>query len=197
MRLIPLAITAAMLAALLAGCAGIEGKQVANPATVLRFDPSRRSVEFENNKDVDVTLEEANFTGKDGQSFGLKNLVVKDQASTVRAANVPQINADADRIDRIYTGVIGWSNSVWAGVNELAATVSPHVPQTIMASALGRFRQVTTPWGGYTSGLSGEAYSAMSAAQQKADQAELVAAIKAAVKAGVVEALAPPTQPSP
>lgn len=192
MRLIPLAITAAMLAALLAGCAGIEGKQVANPSTVVRVDPSSRSIEFANNKDVDLTLGGATFSDKDGRSFTLTELAVKDNASAVRAANVPQIQADTERLIQQYIGIVNWSNSIWTGVNQLAATVAPYVPQTVMASALSQFRSLSTPWGGYQSGV-GTLPGIVPTPIDPADLAALKAEVEA-LKKQLAEATSKPSE---
>lgn len=174
----------------LAGCAAIEGKQVANPATTLRVDPARRTMEFSNNKDVDLTIDKASFSDADGRSFALEGLNVKDNASTVRQANVPQIAADTERLVQTYAGIVAWSNSVWSGVNQLAATVAPYVPQTVLASALGRFRQVTTPLGSYSSGLAPGAAAGLLVPTEQyvtiddlaAMRAELLEAIKSTTK---------------
>lgn len=189
----------AMLVILVTGCPSTEGRGVANPTTEFRFTPERRAFEFSNNKDVDVELGKATFTDASGRSASVEGLKVRDNSSDVRKANVAQIDADAARLAQLYIGIVNWSNSVWSGINELAATVAPYVPQTVMASAMGRFRQITTPWGGYTSGFN----TLPATVPTPIDPAELaalkteVAALKAQLAAATQPASEPKTDTNP
>jgi hypothetical protein len=71
------------------GC-GVEGLHNANPATRISADAG--GFTFSNNKDVSVKLEEGSYDPAT-KMLVLKNLEIVDSASTVRNANVNQIDA--------------------------------------------------------------------------------------------------------
>jgi hypothetical protein len=123
-------------AATVCGC-GVEGLHNANPTTVIRVDPSSKSVYLSNNKDVDVSFDELTYT-KDG-SVSVKNLKITDKASSVRAANVEQIHALA-----VESKAIGeaWSMGLQAG----AQFVAQFVP---MVGGIQR----SPPWGAGNSAI--------------------------------------------
>jgi hypothetical protein len=75
--------------ALLPGC-GVEGLHNANPATRISADGG--GFTFSNNKDVSVKLESGEYDPVT-KKLVLKNLEITDSASTVRNANVNQIDA--------------------------------------------------------------------------------------------------------
>lgn len=106
-----------ILALLGAGCA-VEGVHSANPTTMIRVDPSTRSVYVSNNKDVDLSFEELTATK---ESFTVKNVKIVDKASSVREANVGQITALAEQAKAIGEA---WSMGITAGAN-LASSLVP------------------------------------------------------------------------
>lgn len=66
----------------------------AAPETYFSVDPISRKIEFHNSKDVEFTVEEVVARKGDAEMI-VKNLAVKDTSSSVRTANVEQINAAA------------------------------------------------------------------------------------------------------
>jgi hypothetical protein len=124
------------------GCSGIEGQQIANPRTVLQFNPQSRTLEFYNSKDVNVTIKKASFNAETKQ-FDLDELNVSDNASKVRESNVGQIEADERRIAAIYTGLAqyteAWGNllsKALAAAGAAAPGFSGWSPSPIWAGGL-------------------------------------------------------------
>jgi hypothetical protein len=71
----------------------------AKPETVVTVNPVTRTVTLHNSKDVNVSLEGLTATGSEGQSLVIEKLVFTDEASSVRQANVAQLEL-VDRITR-------------------------------------------------------------------------------------------------
>ena len=106
---------------LMSGC-GVEGLHTANPKTIVRVKPLQRQVELFNSKDTSVTLKKLTYDPETGL-FVLEDLEITDEASSVRQANVEQINALA-----IQAAALGqaWSQGLAAGA-QLAGQLSSAV----------------------------------------------------------------------
>jgi len=88
-----------------AGC-GVEGFHNANPTTrfVVSRDLGGGKLEFEDNKDNDVSIDKLSFNPKTKQ-VEVDKLVVKNNASKVRESNSGQIYALAEQQTQILKGV--------------------------------------------------------------------------------------------
>jgi len=111
------------------GC-GVEGIHSANPKTVIRINPWSKSLDLENNKDVNVVLDSAIFNPETGQ-VEITGLTITDTASIVRASNVPQIEMIG-----VQARAIGdaWATGMAAGaqlVRELVPMLGGFAPNPI------------------------------------------------------------------
>lgn len=71
----------------------------ANPQTTIRLNPLTKTIDVFNSKDVSISIESFSGKTKDGSTWELKNLALTDSSSSVRQANVAQLEV-ADRITR-------------------------------------------------------------------------------------------------
>jgi hypothetical protein len=137
----------AMAACLLnCGCPGQEGKEVANPVTRFTFDVPNRTMGFSNNKDVNVDLERATYTDKEGRSVEIQGLKIVDNASAVRLSNANQIAADEARLATLYAGLAKYTDA-WAGlITATGGAVGNLMPALIKPTVTGG-TTIETPWG--------------------------------------------------
>lgn len=131
---------------LLAGC-GIEGLHNANPKTVIRIDPLSREMYLSNNKDVDLQIDGLDID-LGAKRAKLDKLVLTDKASSVREANVLQMQGMALQATANWQGATQFTGAVFSGLAEIV----PYLPPSIAANALGKMRgsSVSTPWGSYS-----------------------------------------------
>lgn len=89
----------------------------ANPQTTIRLNPFTKTIDVFNSKDVSITIESFAGKTKDGASWELKNLQLIDSASTVRQANVAQLEL-VDRITKTSISEIfnGFSKMISEGL---------------------------------------------------------------------------------
>jgi len=85
----------AALACLLPGCS-----MPANPHTRLRAGPLGGLFSFEDTKDNDIEIKGANYDPATGR-FGLDSLVIRNNASDVRRANVEQMRAYTEQVQAV------------------------------------------------------------------------------------------------
>lgn len=64
----------------------------AKPETLIKFDPVSKTLYFHNSKDVDLKMERVVIEA-DGTKLTMEGLSVIDNASSVRTANVAQLDA--------------------------------------------------------------------------------------------------------
>ena len=113
------------LALVSASC--ITGCAYANPETRLHGGPFGWG--FSDGKDNDITLDEASYD--DQGRFSLKGLVIRNNASDVRVANVEQMRAHADQI-RAFSTVVTEFAKVVAAVH--GKSLAPGVAVTVVES---------------------------------------------------------------
>jgi len=108
-----------MVVLAMSGGCGVEGLHSANPKTTFRFNPWSRSIEFTDNKDNDVEIEELSFDIVT-KTMTLKGLKITNNASNVRIANRQQLEGLA-----IETKAIGdaWAQGIKAGAEMVASLV--------------------------------------------------------------------------
>ncbi len=111
-----------MMVAVLSGCiggCGIEGLHSANPSTRITADPWG-GFSFRNNKDVNIDLAKGSYDPST-KALIIEGLKVVDSASTVREANVQQIDA----VSREATAIgAAWANGFLAAA-QLAGLINP------------------------------------------------------------------------
>lgn len=110
-----------LLLALIVGCQdGVAPLwSQAKPETNIRVNPVTKSVTLHNSKDVKVTIEEFSGSTKDGTTWKIAGLVLDDQASDVRLANVAQL----ELVDRITQTAI---DGIMRGFAEIISeTIAP------------------------------------------------------------------------
>jgi len=110
------------LSLLMFGC-GVEGIHSANPKTVIRVDPWSKSVYVGNNKDVDLSVDKLSFN-KETNDFTVENLVIKDNASGVRDANIGQIQAVSIQTQMITQAIV-------QSIRELVPILGGYAPKPI------------------------------------------------------------------
>jgi hypothetical protein len=135
---------------LIAGC-GLEGLHNANPKLSMRINPATKSFDVTSNRDDNVSVTGLEAKTAQGGEFKVASATFSGNASSVREANVRQMEGMA------LQGQVAWTGATQlvGSLTELAETVLPFVPKTIAAKALGKVsqsREVSTPWGTLVSG---------------------------------------------
>lgn len=140
----------ACLMMLVPGCA-IDGIHTAKPETEMRYGASGFS--FSDTKDNDISAEEISVDG--GKKSGtVKNLVIRNNASDVRRANVEQIDAMARQHIAIGQALSQYTDSLFNGLTGLATSLTP-LQMAQVTKALPKAHSVDTPLGAFSSpGLS-------------------------------------------
>jgi hypothetical protein len=105
----------------------------ANPTTSLTIDPYNRRISFKDNKDNDLNLKGFRFKGANGVSADIDDLSIRNNASDVRLANVPQMMAVVEQINANWAGLIGTVKEV----RGLISDVLPIVAQMRTAQQAG------------------------------------------------------------
>lgn len=116
---------------LLAGC-GLEGTHMANPTTTIRIDPLNRTMEFSDNKDNDVQIEELEYNGTT-KTFKAKKIAVVNNASKVRESSAVQLQQLALQTQAIMVGLQNMANAL-VSVFPTGKAVQPITFPTIPAA---------------------------------------------------------------
>ena len=142
----------------LTGC-GIEGLHGANPTTLVRIDPVNRTMEFRDNKDNDLAVDNVTVDGQ-ARTFHADKIVISNNASRVREANAQQLAGFAAQAAANWQG----ASQLAMGLAQILSEVMPFLPQTVAANALGKMRSITTPGGGMAAGPDAATIAAILAA---------------------------------
>lgn len=169
--------TCAMMAFMLPLC-GCENALFtkANPRTEIRYGPAS----LYNSKDVDATLDEFSYTTADGGSATLKGLILRDNASGVRNADVNQINALVNQQLAFNAGIEAFGKAFTMGAQAV-------MPWLGMSATESSGWNLNTPWGGF-----GSTNTRVPTTQPAADASVLEEILKRIV---ALEARLPATQP--